>query len=165
MEQVFESDNIQFVKVNESLVRDYLTMINDIEHVARFIGKRIKPISEETEVDWVCRKLEENAVIFSMIEKSSGEFIGNIELININDYIGELGITITAGKQNMGYGTEAILALIKYGTDYLRLKRIFLKVYPDNDRAIYVYKKCGFREFNRTDDDIFMEITLYGKII
>ena len=96
MEQVFESDNIQFVKVNESLVRDYLTMINDIEHVARFIGKRIKPISEETEVDWVCRKLEENAVIFSMIEKSSGEFIGNIELMNINDYIGELGITITA---------------------------------------------------------------------
>ena len=58
----------------------------------------------------------------------------------------------------MGYGTEAVLAIIKYNTDYLRLKRIFLKVYPDNDRAIYVYKKCGFREFNRTDDDIFMEI-------
>ena len=55
MEQVFESDNIQFVKVNESLVRDYLTMINDIEHVARFISKRIKPISEEMEVNWVCR--------------------------------------------------------------------------------------------------------------
>ena len=92
-----------------------------------------------------------------MIEKSSGEFIGNIELMDVHDAAAELGIAITAGKQELGYGTEAIQAVTKYAMDVLRLNRIYLKVYPDNIRAIHVYEKCGFREYDRTDEDVFME--------
>ena len=40
----------------------------------------------------------------------------------------------------------------------LGLHRIFLKVYPHNARAIHVYEKCGFREYDRTEKDVFMEI-------
>ena len=41
----------------------------------------------------------------------------------------------------------------------LGLARVFLKVFPFNARAIHVYEKCGFREYDRTEDDVFMEIT------
>ena len=34
-EVVFESENIIYVKISESLIEDYLTMVNDIDHVAR----------------------------------------------------------------------------------------------------------------------------------
>ena len=61
--------------------------------------------------------------------------------------------------QEKGYGTEAIPAMVRYGMETLGLRRIFLKVYPDNVRAIHVYEKCGFREYDRTADDVFMEIT------
>ena len=71
---------------------------------------------------------------------------------------GELGIAITAAMQDKGYGTEAIPAMVRYGMDTLGLRRIFLKVYPDNARAIRVYEKCGFREYDQTADDVFMEI-------
>ena len=93
-----------------------------------------------------------------MLEKRTGAFIGNIELLHIENGSAELGIAITAAMQEKGYGTEAIPAMVQYGMDTLGLRRIFLKVFPDNDRAIHVYEKCGFREYDRTADDVFMEI-------
>ena len=159
MKQIFESENICFVEVSELLVKEYLAMVNDIENVARLIGRGADQISEEKERRWVRGKLEEKAPIFSMIEKKSGRFIGNIELMDVADSAAELGIAITAGMQDRGFGTEAARALVGYGMDRLGLKRIFLKVFPDNARAIRVYEKCGFREYDRSGEDIFMEIT------
>ena len=158
MKQLFESDRIRYVEVTEELVPDYLRMVNDLEHVGRFIGRRTEPVSEEKERKWVREKLAEKAVLFSMIEKSSGAFIGNIELMDFTETEAELGIAITAAKQDLGDGTEAIRAVTGYAFDELGLKRVFLKVYPDNARAIRVYEKCGFREYDRTEEDVFMEI-------
>ncbi len=157
MKTIFETERIRFVEVSESLVIDYVNLVNDIEHVGRLIG-RTKTVTEEKEREWVREKLAEKAVLFSMLEKGSGAFIGNIELMDIQDAAGELGIAITGEKQNLGYGTEAIPAMLDYGWSACGLRRIFLKVYPDNLRAIHVYKKCGFREYDRTEEDIFMEI-------
>lgn len=158
MKQIFESDRISFVEVSELLVMDYLVMVNDIENVERFLGGAHDPYTEEQEIDWVRRKLEEKASVFSMLEKKSGRFIGNIELMDADDSAGELGIAITAEKQNIGYGTEAVSALTAYGFRHLGLNRIYLRVNPDNARAIHVYETCGFRAYQRTDGHICMEI-------
>ena len=155
----FESEHISFVRVSEKLLPDYLAMVNDIEHVARFIGDRRDPLTEAKEKGWVRQKLAEEAVLFSMLEKDTGAFIGNIEFMDVADGAGELGIAITARMQGKGYGTEAILAMLAYGWDKLGLHRVFLKVFPDNARAIRVYEKCGFREYDRTESDVFMEVT------
>lgn len=158
MKQVFESERISFVEVSESLVDDYLIMVNDIENVERFIGGWHAPFTVGQEISWVHKKLDEKAPVYSMIEKGSGDFIGNIELMDVADDTGELGIAITAEKQDQGYGTEAIMALTYYGVNGLGLKRIFLRTNPKNTRAIHVYEKCGFAEYARTDDHIFMEM-------
>jgi len=80
--------------------------------------------------------------------------------MDVHDEEAELGITITASMQDKGYGTESVPAIVDYGMKELNLKRIFLKVFPDNLRAIHVYEKCGFREYGRTDEDILMEIMI-----
>ena len=156
MNTVFETENIKFIELTESLVEDYLSMINDI-NVARLLG-RTKTVTEEGERNWIRMNLEKKAPVFSMIEKSSGKFIGNIELMDVHDEEAELGITITANMQDKGYGTESVPAIVEYGMKELNLKRIFLKVFPDNLRAIHVYEKCGFREYGRTEEDVLMEI-------
>lgn len=161
MRTVFESDRISFTELSDLLIKDYLVMINDIENVQRFIRRTYvprEPFTEEQETDWVHEKLKEKADVFSMIDKNTDEFIGNIELMDVNDYERELGIAITAQKQNQGFGTEAVSAITRYGMNHLGLKRIVLKVNPENARAIHVYGKCGFREYHRTDDHVFMEI-------
>ena len=111
MNQVFESDHIRFVKVTERLVNDYLEMVNDANNYSASAGGRVKTYSVEQELKWVREKLEEKAVVFSMIEKESGKFIGNIELMDPTDSEGELGIAVTAKMQNLGFGTEAVIAL------------------------------------------------------
>ena len=161
MEPTFASDNISFVRVSESLVPEYLAMVNDHDRVGRLIGmsRRSEPITAEQERGWVQKKLTEGAPVFSMLEKVTGAFIGNIELMDVADGAGELGIAVTAQMQDRGFGTEAIPAMVRYGMEILGLHRIFLKVFPDNARAIHVYEKCGFRAYDRTEKDVFMEIT------
>ena len=157
MRQLFESENISFTEVSEELIPDYLIMVNDYENVNRFIGALQRTYSEEDEQNWVRGKLKEKAPVFSMIEKETGEYIGNIELMDATAEAGELGIAITAAKQEKGYGTEAIQAFIRYSMDELGLKRIYLRTNPKNSRAIHVYEKCGFKEYDRNDDHVFME--------
>ena len=154
---VFESDRICFVRVSELLIGDYLVMINDYENVNRFIGaSQPGPFTEEKEISWVRKKLENNETVFSMIDKENGAFIGNIELMDVSADSGELGIAITASMQDRGFGTEAVSALTEYGLKQLGLKRICLRAKPYNARALHVYEKCGFREYDRTDEHVFM---------
>ena len=157
MKHIFESDRISFVEVSEYLVNDYLTMVNDYENVSRFIGGKKKSFTVEQELQWVQEKLEEKAMVFSMIEKTSGRFIGNIELMDPDDSEGELGIAITAEMQNLGFGTEAVIAFTEYVMNQLGLQRVFLRTNPDNKRAIHVYEKSGFCEYKRTDEHVYME--------
>ena len=158
MEKIFESENIVYVRPSFDLVPQYLEMVNDIENVARFIGERREPYSEQDEIDYIKDKMDNNATMFSMIEKNTGEFIGNIEFFNRVDDEAEWGIVITTNKQNKGYGKEALLRSVEYGFNELNLRRIYLGVYANNPRAIHVYENCGFKEYDRTDVDIFMEI-------
>ena len=157
MKPVFESENIRFVEVSEQLVNDYLEMVNDYENVNRFLGGKHKEYTAEQERDWVHKKLEEKATVFSMLEKKSGRFIGNIELMDPTDSCGELGIAVTAKMQDLGFGTEAVSALTEYAIRQLGMKRVSLRTDPKNSRAIHVYQKCGFKEYDRTDGHVYME--------
>ena len=87
MNVIFESENIQFTEVSEQLIPDYLAMINDMERVGRFIGERTEPYTVEKEREWVRKKLAEKTQNFSMLEKKTGAFIGNIELLHIENGI------------------------------------------------------------------------------
>ena len=159
-ETVFESERIRFVKLDVALVPDYLAMVNDIERVGRFIGRRTEPLTEEKETEWVRGKREANATAWSMIAKADGAFIGNVEIMDPENREGELGIALTAKRQDQGFGKEAIRAVLAYAKTTLGLNRIRLKVYPDNLRARHVYSACGFAEYGRSDGDVLMEIFL-----
>lgn len=158
MEGLFESENIIYVRPSFDLVPDYLEMINDIENVAQFIGERRQTYSYEEECDYIRNKMDNNTTMFSMLEKSTGKFIGNIEFFNRKGDEAEWGIALTAKMQNKGYGTEALKRSIDFGFKDLNLKRIVLVVYVKNPRAQHIYEACGFKEYDRNDVDIFMEI-------
>ena len=157
MKQIFESENISYVQVSILLVKDYLAMVNDMENVEKYLGGAHEPFTQEQEIEWVRKKLENKEQVFSMIVKGSGRFIGNAELVDIRDSAAEFGIAVTAAMQDRGYGTEAVKAVTDYGMKVLGLDRITLKVHPNNSRAIHVYEKCGFEEYHRTDDHIYMK--------
>lgn len=158
MNVIFESENIIYVRPSFDLVPQYLEMVNDIENVAQFIGERRTLLTEQEEIDYIKDKMDKDATMFSMLEKDTREFIGNIEFFNRVDDEAEWGIVITSKMQNKGYGKEALRRSVEYGFNELDLKRIYLEVYANNPRAIHIYENCGFKEYDRTDVDVFMEI-------
>lgn len=154
---VFESDNIYYIKLSESLISDYLKMVNDPD-IAKMISHENRIFTYEQEKEWINEKLKNDSYIFSMIEKSTGEYIGNIEFLSITNNIGEIGIAITANKQNMHYGKEALKRIIEYGYNELNLEGFELNVYDINARAIHCYENVGFIKNGRgkEEDDIHM---------
>lgn len=159
-EIIFESERINFIKLTEKLVQDYLDMVNDIE-VQKFISHNRKTYELDGELEWIKSKLEENAIIFSMIEKETNEFIGNIEIMEIKNNVGEMGIAITPKKQDKHYGQEAIKRFIEYAFNNLSLDGLELNVYNFNPRAIRCYEKAGFIKDGqgKSDEDIHMKIS------
>ena len=157
---VFESENIFYIKLNEKLIDDYLVMVNDME-VASNISHKVHTYTYDEELNWLTLKLQEDALCFSMIEKETKEFIGNIEIMHINHRIGELGIAITPKKQGRHYGTESIKALLKYAYQELDLDGMELNVYKTNQKAIHCYEKIGFviDGKGKTEEDLHMKIT------
>ena len=157
---IFDSDRIHFVKLSEDLVNDYLNMVNDIE-VQKYISRNRKTYELDGEMEWIKSKLKENSIIFSMIEKETNKFIGNIEIMRINNNIGEMGIAITPKQQNKHFGQEAIKRFIEYSFNDLGLDGLELNVFNFNPRGIRCYEKVGFIKdgHGKTDDEIHMKIS------
>jgi [ribosomal protein S5]-alanine N-acetyltransferase len=73
--------------------------------------------------------------------------IGEASLMELDRLNGsaELGIFIGEKEEwGKGYGTDAVNALVDFGFGSLRLERIWLEVWIENDRARRSYDKAGF---------------------
>jgi ribosomal protein S18 acetylase RimI-like enzyme len=58
-----------------------------------------------------------------------------------------------------GYGTELLKKTIDKAKE-LGFKRVLLKVHKDNEKAINLYSKIGFRELEKENDQYWMELIL-----
>lgn len=83
-----------------------------------------------------------------IVDRDNDEIVGEVVLNDI-DWKNRMGcIRIAIFKDsdyNKGFGTEAMLLLIKYGFGMYNLNRIELEVYAFNERAIHLYEKIGFK--------------------
>ena len=55
---------------------------------------------------------------------------------------------ILIGKDSLGIGQDALTRLEEYCIDIMEVKHIWLDVYDNNHRAIYIYKKLGYQLFD-----------------
>lgn len=155
-ELVFETENIYYVKMSEYLFEEYLKMYSDIE-IQRLLFKKV--FNEDQIASWINRQIhDKNAHIYSMLEKETDEYIGNIEIIIKKDNVGEILLSIISEKQNKHYGMESIKAMINYATKEFNIDEFELYVKSDNSRAIHCYEKIGFIKSAQglTEDDIHM---------
>ncbi len=84
--------------------------------------------------------------------EADGKFIGQCALFNMNEEAQtcELGITIGDHEYlGLGYGREAVMLLLDYGFRLRNLRKIYLTVNGNNERAIRAYRACGFVEEGR----------------
>jgi RimJ/RimL family protein N-acetyltransferase len=86
-----------------------------------------------------------------LIETKAGESVGvcSLEEISSRSRVATLGIWIARPHWELGYGTDAVRTLCRFGFREMNLHRIELGVFETNPRAQAVYEKVGFRQEGR----------------
>lgn len=153
-----EGEQVYLSPMNVEDAEIYTKWLNDPE-IVKYLSLRNSLVSIYGERDYIeaFSKVEFNLCI---VKKENDILIGNIGLNDIDYKNGTAELGIFIGEQDnlgKGYGTEAIKLLTNYAFKELRLHSVYLRTYDINERAQKSYEKCGFKEFGRRHESIFMD--------
>ena len=86
------------------------------------------------------------AAIFAVTRRESDELVGSISLgIDATHQRAELGYWIGVSFWNCGYATEAARAIMQFGFQSLKLRRIFASHFAENAASGRVQEKIGMK--------------------
>ncbi len=109
-----------------------------------------------------------NRIDYAITLKDDPTYIGEVVLMDITAEERSAGFRIALAGQkhyNKGYGTEAMMLILKHGFETLGLHRVQLDVFDFNPRAIHVYEKIGFVKEGVLRDDLMWEGEYHDSII
>lgn len=89
-----------------------------------------------------------------------GRPVGRIGLNNFRSRDAMASLYIFVGEREAwgkGYGRDAMMAILIHAFDTLNLRQVELWTLADNERAIHMYKGCGFVEDGRLRERSWIE--------
>lgn len=123
------------------------------------------PFTEERIERWIANLDYEKALPIVAVTKESGarERIISVASLDFNSteafkHKAEFAITVHDDYQNKGLGTILTRHMIDIARQ-LGLKKVYLRVTTDNERATHVYEKCGFHIEGRLRMECYNYIT------
>jgi len=165
---VLMGEKVDLVAVERAYVPMYVKWINDPE-VTQWL-KADPPLSTEMEHAWVDGIRKEGRMVFTILTKD-GRPIGNMGVEDISWRYRRANIGIMIGEKEYwgkGYGSDAIVTLLRYCFEELGMRRVELITDVENHRAQKAYRKCGFKDEGvmrqyrtkngRSVDDLMMAI-------
>jgi RimJ/RimL family protein N-acetyltransferase len=134
--------------------------INDRE-VTRYLMARY-PYSLASEEEWAANAARPNdyGEVRFAIETKDGVHIGfcGLHRGRPEERTADLGIMVgDKDYHERGFGTDAMLTMLRFGFEQMNLHRISLGVFEFNQRAQAVYRKVGFVEEGRERDAYFQD--------
>lgn len=146
-------------------IEKFTEWMNDFD-TTDYTGRSSQTMSYQAEKEYLEKHIKDEAS-FAIVTIGEDKLIGTVGLENIHNVnrVATLGIFI--GDKNYrsnGYGAEAIRLLLDYGFNYMNLNNIKLDVISFNERAIKCYKKCGFKEYGRRRECVYINGKYYDII-
>lgn len=99
---------------------------------------------------WRKRLAEPPEGLFSLVACIEQEVVGQLGLQTFparprRRHAGQIGMAVRDDWQGQGVGTALMQAAVDLADKWLNLTRLELEVYVDNEAAIRLYEKFGFR--------------------
>jgi len=132
--------------ITEADLADYVRWLNDPE-AAEHMGGEAGSVTLEQEREWFARITAPEYRKRHWAIEAEGRHIGNCSL-SPHATQRKAGFGIMIGEKaawRKGYGTAASQEMLRIGFTEMDLNRIELGVFPENQRALRCYEKCGFR--------------------
>jgi RimJ/RimL family protein N-acetyltransferase len=140
--------------LNEEDLPEVVEALNSVIREGKYLYLNDEIMDMEEERRWFERMAKEGMIY--LVAKVEGEVVGGASMhpqIDKRAHVAEFGIFICSGYRNLGLGTAMIKEFIeiakKRGFEILQLS-----VFANNNRALNVYKKCGFKEIGNLSRDI-----------
>lgn len=135
--------------IEERDLAAWRTLINDTE-VGGWAGYQL-PLSPEMARAFLeratARMTAGEAYVFTVCELGADTFIGHTRLKDVDYPTGSVELSISMLRQYIGggWGADAQRALLRFAFGTLGLRRVWLVVDAENERAIRSYERVGFR--------------------
>lgn len=124
-------------------------------------GNTLLPPTWEMSEQTLRRLLEGDAGGYNWViaEKEGLCYLGQISLILVDSLNrrAELTLVMAPDQAGKGYAREGVRLAVRFAFRQLNLHRVYLKVAAANERAVRLYKGCGFREEGRLRDEMFVD--------
>ncbi|MBH5319566.1 GNAT family N-acetyltransferase [Paenibacillus sp. GSMTC-2017] len=162
-----QGNKIDLRYAQESDLEDYFAFLQDSE-MNTLTGSQSE-FTRDQIATWI-RKISvvsEERADFIIFEKGTNVLLGEVVLNEIDPINRSANIRIgIQGNEHRGkgYGTEAMILMLQYGFETLKLHRIHLGVYAFNPRAIHVYEKIGFKREGIERDALYLDDTFHDMI-
>jgi RimJ/RimL family protein N-acetyltransferase len=144
-------DSKYSVKLSELIEADspiLFEWINNRELVE--FNSNFKPVAWDDHCKWFDNvRKKPDLKIFGIRTAKDEKLIGSCQLMHINQASQSAELQIRLGSfsdMGKGFGSQAVALLLGYGFTVLKLQRIYLHVFSDNERAYKSYLKNGFKE-------------------
>lgn len=140
-------------------VDDLLDALSDKE-MLRLTGTHTNFTRDQIERHCADRGDHEDRLDFVILDKRSGEFLGDLAITDLNPINLSCGfrIALRTRETGRGYGSDATSLIIEYLFG-IGIHRIELEVFAFNPRARHVYEKVGFRREGTLRDALLWDGT------
>jgi len=95
--------------------------------------------------------------------------IGQCEISNLEweaaTHVGSLGIIISEKYRDLGLGKYLIDMAIREAKNLNNKEKIILSCFLNNERALYLYKKMGFRVVGVRKKQFYMDAVYYDEVM
>jgi [ribosomal protein S5]-alanine N-acetyltransferase len=148
MKKIIETGRIILRELEDNDADRLAEIYSDME-VMRYVGRGIVLTQEQAVKSieqWKKYYRELGFGNWAVIEKASGNFIGLCGLSWLEDK-SDVEVSYLFAKEawGKGYATETAGAVITFGFNTVKLKRIAALVYPQNTPSIHVIEKLGMK--------------------
>jgi len=130
----------------------YINELSQERTFIRFQGEEVTLEAEEKYVTANLRKMAEREKVVILVF-ADDILVGSAEVTmkeKTEKHRGLIGVTIKKDYRDRGLGSELLqLVVVQAKQELPNLEILELRVYANNDRAIHLYKKLGFKGFGR----------------
>ncbi|MGL4741623.1 MAG: GNAT family N-acetyltransferase [Sarcina sp.] len=160
------------LKIRTVKISDYM----DISRIRKMPGVRENILATYNELPEKMRSKIENKTPndFWYVAEYGVKVIG-VGILNRHNnlrkrHVASITIMVDSDYQSKGIGTLLMKKLISLADDFLKLKRLELQVFIDNEKAIKLYEKFGFikegiQEYSALKNNVYTHELMMARIM
>jgi RimJ/RimL family protein N-acetyltransferase len=175
MKKQFELKNGERIiirHVEESDINGVWNNFNEVIEEGVYLPIFFPVRSQYEKQSWfdVLKREKEICLIAKKINMTgSNAVIGQVEVSNLEwdaaTHVGSLGIIVKNKYRDQGLGFRLIDSAIKESKRLNKKQKLILSCFSNNERALYLYKKIGFKVIGRRNRQFYMDSKYFDEIL